>query len=334
MTAASITLENIRTICELREFETTYKNPDKLPVINPKDWPKSMEAINEYLRSVLGERMIPLAYVIHKNADIAPDTERFPTVQDEMIARAPHFTVNAAGVREHNAVYLVKRVKVWDIISRMTRKDASWTYVKPAQKTRDGRMAYLGIYNHYLGPQHVDNMANLAEDKLKNTVYNGEKYVNTHKQQHLVLEGLKEHGYLGIDPRSKVRYLLDGIKTNQFDAVKTRIMSEERLRSDFDSCVTLYQDYICQTSKATGNPTVNISSMNTAGKHKFEAVLSKTVTIRKMSTRRSRPSRGKISHPSVSSVGTSLALGTARSRKAKVVPIPRSQPKSLRISRL
>ena len=116
----------------------------------------------------------------------------------------------------------------------MTRKDASWTYVKPAEKTRDGRMAYLGIYNHYLGPQHVDNMANLAEDKLKNTVYNGEKrrwdfekYVNTHKQQHSVLEGLTEHGYVSINPRSKVRYLLDGIKTNQFDAVKTRIMSVE-----------------------------------------------------------------------------------------------------------
>jgi hypothetical protein len=92
------------------------------------------------------------------------------------------------------------------------------------------------------------------------------------QQQHSVLEGLTEHGYVGIDPRSKVRYLLDGIKTNQFDAVKTRIMSEERLRSDFDSCVTLYQDYIRQTSKVTGNPTVNISSMNKTGKRKFEAV--------------------------------------------------------------
>ena len=239
-----------------------------------------MEGIDEYLRSVLGERKIPLAYVIRKNEEIGANAERYATVQDEMIARAPHFTVNAAGVRTPDPVYLVNREKVWDIISRMTRKDASWTYVKPAQKTRDGRMAYLGIYNHYLGPQHVDNMANLAEDKLKNTVYNGEKrrwdfekYVNTHKQQHSVLEGLTEHGYVGIDPRSKVRYLLDGIKTNQFDAVKTRIMSEERLRSDFDSCVTLYQDYIRQTSKATGNPTVNISSMNKTGtKRKFEPV--------------------------------------------------------------
>jgi hypothetical protein len=86
-----------------------------------------------------------------------------------------------------------------------------------------------------------------------------------------VFEGLMEHGYVGIDPRSRVRYPLDGIKTNQFNAVKTRIMSEEKLRTDFDSCVTLYQDYIRQTSKATENPTVNISSMNKDGKRKFEA---------------------------------------------------------------
>lgn len=88
-------------------------------------------------------------------------------------------------------------------------------------------MAYNGLYQHYLGPNNVDNMATMAEDKLKTTVYNGEqrrwdfeKYVNVHKQQHSIVEGLVEHGYTGIDPRSKVRYLLDGIKTEKFDAVK------------------------------------------------------------------------------------------------------------------
>lgn len=85
------------------------------------------------------------------------------------------------------------------------------------------------------------------------------------------MEGLVEHGYTGIDPRSKVRYLLDGIKTDKFDAVKTRIMSDERLRVDFDSCVTLYQDYIRQTSKGKTNATVNISEVKT-GKRKHNAV--------------------------------------------------------------
>ena len=70
-------------------------------------------------------------------------------------------------------------------------------------------------------------MATMTEDRLKSTVYNGEqrgwefkKYVNVHKSQHSTMEGLVEHGYTGrIDPCSKVRYLLDGIKTEKFDSV-------------------------------------------------------------------------------------------------------------------
>lgn len=48
------------------------------------------------------------------------------------------------------------------------------------------------LYMHFLGPNNVlDNMASMAEDKLKTTVYNGEqhlwdfsKYINVHKSQH------------------------------------------------------------------------------------------------------------------------------------------------------
>jgi heptaprenylglyceryl phosphate synthase len=95
-------------------------------------------------------------------------------------------------------------------------------------------MAYMALYLFFLGPNNVDNMATIAEDTLKSTVYNGEhcrwdfeKHINVHKSQHSIMEGLVEHGYTGIDPRSKVRYLLDGIKTDKFDSVsKTRIMSD------------------------------------------------------------------------------------------------------------
>ena len=88
------------------------------------------------------------------------------------------------------------------------------------------------------------------------------------------MEGLVEHGYTGIDPRSKVRYLLDGIKTDKFDSVKTRIMSDATLRNDFDACVTLYQDFIKQTVKAKSTPTVGIAELKTGGdgKRKSESV--------------------------------------------------------------
>ncbi len=92
---ANITLETIRTLRELRDFESTYKAPDDPPPINAKDWPKTMENIHEYLRSYLGEQKIPLAYVVRKEEDI-PVTEPdggYATVQDEMIARAKHVTL-------------------------------------------------------------------------------------------------------------------------------------------------------------------------------------------------------------------------------------------------
>jgi ribosomal protein S13 len=175
VTVPDITLEAIRSVRELREFESTYKKPDDLPTINAKDWPKTMEAIDEHLRSVLGERKIPLAYVVRKDEGVAADGITYPTIQDEMIARAPHYTISEAGVRTYDPIYLANREKVWEIISRITREHSSWTYVKPAQRTRDGRMAYNGLYQHYLGPNNVDNMATMAEDKLKTTVYNGEQ---------------------------------------------------------------------------------------------------------------------------------------------------------------
>ena len=50
VTVPDNTLEAIRSVRELREFESMYKEPDDLvPTINAKDWPKTMEAIDEHL---------------------------------------------------------------------------------------------------------------------------------------------------------------------------------------------------------------------------------------------------------------------------------------------
>jgi len=64
--------------------------------------------------------------------------------------------------------------------------------------------------------------------------------------QHHILEGLREHGYSGIDPRSKVLYLLDGVKTKAFEPVKAQILSHPTLQTDFDACDNLYKDFIKQ----------------------------------------------------------------------------------------
>lgn len=107
--------------------------------------------------------------------------------------------------------------------------------MKPAQEKRDGRMAYNGLYLHYLGLNNVTNMATMAEQKLRDMVYNGEqrqwdfeKYVNVHKQQHSVMEVLVEHGYTGIDPRSKARH-----HAHRDDVAGVRSLTPSRAQSAF-----------------------------------------------------------------------------------------------------
>ena len=268
-TAVNITLDNVRKLRELRDLEKEYEAPTDTPKIDDKDWTKTLEGLAEYLRAYPGETKIPLSYVIRKNRVVLPEQHDPPgnylDIFDEMVNRAPHFSENEA---EH-PIYVNDNRAVWQVISDWCRDDPCWTYVKPFQRRRDGRGAYLALWNHYLGPNNIDNAATTAERRLEATTYDGEKrrwnferFVKTHKDQHTILDNLREHGYAGIDERSKVRHLLNGIKTDKLDSVKTRIMSDQALRNNFDDCVTLFKDFIAQSSSMK-NPTLEISAFKT-----------------------------------------------------------------------
>ena len=113
-----------------------------------------------------------MAFVVRADGAV-PDTDpagHYLTVQDAMIGRAKHYTVAADGTKTPDPVFVNNHEKVYEIIAKMTRDHSCWMYVKPAQKTRDERMAYMALYLHFLGPNNVDNMATMAKDKLKSTV--------------------------------------------------------------------------------------------------------------------------------------------------------------------
>jgi len=120
----------------------------------------------------------PLAYVVRENAEVPPEaddpTTNYATRQEELIARAPHLET-VTGNQQTTAVYSADSKKVWEIIAGMTRGTDCWTYVCPAQRTRDGRMAFRGLKDHYLGPNSVDTQSSTAERILQLTTYHGEK---------------------------------------------------------------------------------------------------------------------------------------------------------------
>ena len=55
-----ITLTNVCKLIKQRDTEKNHTGPDTTPAIDSKDWPKTMEAVEEYLRQFRGVNDVPL----------------------------------------------------------------------------------------------------------------------------------------------------------------------------------------------------------------------------------------------------------------------------------
>ena len=274
--ATNVTAMNPTSIRRLRELkikeDSRDGDPPTAPAIDPKNWPKTMDALQDYFSCVLGETKAPLAYIIRDVAAVSDEADdppgNYDTPENKMIARMPH--QDALG--EDLPTYIHDRSKVWQTMSEVCRDDKCWTYVKPFQRSRDGRGAFQALHTHYLGANHVNNMASVAEAKLAQAKYYGEKrrynfesYISTLNEQFQVLNNLKRYGYAGIDESSKVRRLNSGIKTEKLNAPKAQIMSNRALQDNFDDAVGLYQDFIAQSKPTNDNDEFNVSGFEGGG---------------------------------------------------------------------
>ena len=278
---ADVTLANVRQLKPLYDLEQGYKqpdDPDPTKIINSRDWTKTFDALDEHLESVLGVNGVPLNYITRQ--DTAPQQEPadgWTSERAKMIARAPHFTLDAAGnpTATHTNAYQSDNLEVWNILSKLTRNSGDcWTYVKTGQPRKDGRAAFRALYEHYLGANNVEIQANYHENRLRKNTYHGEKRRhNFHKYATEILDSvqslnnLKEYGYSGVDDRSSVRYLVDGIKDSSLDSTKNAILASPTLRSDFTACVNLFKDFIAQR-KTTEQQSLNVSDVASQNKEK------------------------------------------------------------------
>jgi hypothetical protein len=191
---SAINLVLVRSYRDQQRHEVGFKKTAEEPEINEKDWPRTLEKIREYLASQYGVTGATLDYVLRAEIAVKPEEEdppeNYETVDQEMTARAPHT----------GCPFVNDRRKVWDIMPNICGKHSCFVYTKPALRTRNGMDAYILLFDHFLGPNNVGNMASEAETNLTNTLYNGEKkrftwetYMRIHTEQHSVLNGLKDY---------------------------------------------------------------------------------------------------------------------------------------------
>ena len=70
-------------------------------------------------------------------------------------------------------------------------------------------------------------------------MWDWDKYVALHKEQHAIMESLTDYGYSGMDNGSKVCHFLQGIKSSELEAMVNVVHAQpEMYGTDFDVVVS------------------------------------------------------------------------------------------------
>ena len=168
---ADVTVPAVRSIHALREAEDSYDDPSA-HTIDDQNWPRTFDAIDEYFRNPFGMTKIPLVYITREHVEpMEGEDDTWDDHLDQMIDQAPHFIPQVGANPTSQPTFIVDNKTVFNKLTEMTRSYACWSYVKPFLRSRNCRSACIAFRNHYLGPNNVDNMAALAEQKLNSTTY-------------------------------------------------------------------------------------------------------------------------------------------------------------------
>jgi hypothetical protein len=164
----TINLALVRSCRDKQIHEVSFKKTEE-PVINDKDWTRTLEIIKDYLASQYGRTGATLDYAVMPDIAVKPEAEDpadgYDTLDQEMKTRAPHTGRD----------FVDGRHKVWDIMSNIFGKHSCFVYIKPALRNRNGRDYCMLLFDLFLGPNNVGNMVSADETKLTSTLYNEEK---------------------------------------------------------------------------------------------------------------------------------------------------------------
>jgi len=174
-------------------MEASHKDPITLPIMDPKNWTKNFEAINEYFSGLQVYKKHPLNYVYCPDlvpvlAVVDPPTGNIGSAHishdDEMVAWDPILLAGVAAGPDAEThwpfapSFIVDRaaVWVWEELAKILLTHDAFMVIKAAKKTRNGQLTYQLLYGHCLGPNNVGNMAGDAENILNTVQYQGDKH--------------------------------------------------------------------------------------------------------------------------------------------------------------
>jgi hypothetical protein len=226
----TITAPNMQWTNVMRNFEIQWKalkdrkdadEPDipkiskALPVI------KWTEAFEDYLSRVIGVRTIPLAYVIRADEAVPaaapaleagqPHSTEYGSIERELVARASHT----------HALYRDDNSTVYHAIEEATRTTQYAASIKPFQRRKDGRGAWMALRNQYAGRDKWEAEIKKQENLLHTRKWKGqsnfslESFISQHRNAFVSMQACAEHvQYQLPNEHSRVGFLLNAIENS------------------------------------------------------------------------------------------------------------------------
>jgi hypothetical protein len=244
-----------RMSVETADDDTKPELPTKFDTHKWVSWVKKVE---NYMWQVKGKNNTPLMYVIRKTRTVA--SPPFASEQEERIYQTAH-----AG-----PAYMQDRQKVFQLLTQMLSGTPAWTWISSHENTKNGRMAFEALRQHYDGPGQVEKRLAYAYNILNNTHYKSERQYSFESfvtKLSEAFEILKDND-VAKSEREKVDFLLNGIQSDNQIIVtaKTTVRMNVAMRTSFQIAVDHLSELIGATfSNASNNgkrPARNVSQMN------------------------------------------------------------------------
>jgi hypothetical protein len=147
----------------------------------------------------------------------------------------------------------------------------AWLHAASTKKEKNGRKLYHLLFAHYLSSDRVNHLANKMEACLMSLTYCGKQknwdwscYTDAHIEQHTIVKNLMEHGYSGLDERSKVRHLLTGIQDNAVQPMVCQVLAMRDNDKTFTTCLSLFAGFIHHLKQSPSNM-CHVAELGSAG---------------------------------------------------------------------
>ena len=124
---SDVTRDAIDPFARQQKSEDTFEAPTEPPKIDERNWAKTMEDMDEWLRLIPGEHHLPLAYVIQKDIGLPVGEdpfESYPSIIDEKVRRASIGTMNPDGTVTYHPMFRVNNCLCFDKLALWARDHA------------------------------------------------------------------------------------------------------------------------------------------------------------------------------------------------------------------